>query len=67
MKKLIIIILAIAILIGAAFISYNKGLHNQCTEIKLYNNFSFTCDGREIQGTIADENYVTHTWEYSSF
>lgn len=60
---LFILIIVVAAAIGGIYVGRNT---INCTEIKLYNDYKFTCDSRKIQGPTYKNEYVTHAWEYHS-
>lgn len=60
MKRALLILVFIAV----GFIGYYAGLNHQCTNIVLNNDYSFTCDGRKIQGPTYTREWPVHTWEF---
>lgn len=66
MKRLLVPFIIIALLVVSVLLAYHAGENKQCTEIKLYNDYKFTCDGRKIQGPTYKNEYVTHAWEFHS-
>lgn len=66
MKKYIALCVAALLLVGLYVFGYEVGLHNQCTNVDLYSDYTFKCDGRVIQGPNYTKQYVTHEWTYHS-
>lgn len=63
LTPLFILVIVVAAAVGGFYVGHKTF---QCTEIKLYNDYKFTCDGRKIQGPTYKNEYVKQAWEFHS-